>query len=339
MLDWIALKHPFFIHVPVAAGLLLPFALLAAQRPGRGIKPWWTACRYLGWTGILGCILAVVSGYFWARQMGMIQPGRYLVQVLPGNELQELMRRHQLFALTALPWGLLTLLSLYRRRQEHQGLGFLPLLLGSLWCASLLGAGYYGGRMTHPPQAMAALADEATKPPPPLDPSMKASSKTAEADPEEDAPLRALDYLSLEPMHADYVKSPQHGGRWIRVWATPSASEAYQEGRPIPAGSYVVMSSLEDRFGRPGTEPGPLYMIEMMGDKKPRLTFYWPRVPEGKRGEAAGQSRAYWRGEDPNLKGCLFCHSNGTEEKEQRSSIVWRPRPVRPAPSEAPAAE
>lgn len=334
MLDWIALKHPFLIHVPVAAGLLLPFALLAAQRPGRGIKPWWTVCRYLAWTAILGCLLGALSGYLWARQLGMIQPGAYLVQVLPGNALQELMRRHQLFALTALPWGLLTLLSLYRRRQEHQGLGLLPFFLGSLWCVSLLGAGYYGGLMTHPPRPAAPLADDATKPPPPLEPGMVAR---AQADPEEDAPTRALDYLSLEPMHADPVKSPQHGGRWIRVWATPSASEAYQEGRPIPPGSYVVMSSHEDRFGRPSPEAGPLYMIEMGADKKPSLTFYWPRVPEAKRTEANGQSRAYWRGEDPNLKGCLFCHANGTEEKDQRSTLAWRPRPFRPPPAEPPA--
>ncbi len=336
MFDWIALKHPFFIHLPVAAGLLLPFALMAAQRPGRGIKPWWTACRYLGWTGIFGALLAAVSGYFWARQMGMIPPGQYLVQVQPGNELQELMRRHQLFALTALPWGLLTLLSLYRRRQEHQGLGLLPLFLGSLWCASLLGAGYYGGRMTHPTLPIRAASDEATRPPPPLEPGMKDAAKAAPDEEEEEAPLRALDYLSLEPMHADPVKSPQHGGRWIRVWATPSASEAYKEGRPIPAGSYVVMSSLEDRFGRPSAEPGPLYMIEMSKDKKPRLTFYWPRVPEAKRAEANGQARAYWRGDDTNLKGCVFCHVNGTEEKDQRSTLAWRTRPFRPEPAAVP---
>jgi len=337
LFDWIAFKHPFFIHLPVSAGLLLPFALIAAQRPGRGIRPWWTACRFLGWTGFLGSLVAVVSGYLWARSMGMIPAGQYLVVVQAGNALQELMRRHQLFALTALPWGLLTLLSLYRRRQEHQGLGALSLFLGLLWCASLLGAGFYGGRMTHPTQPIRAFQDEATKPPPPLEPGMRSAAKSS--DEEEDAPLRALDYLSLEPMHADPVKSTQHGGRWIRVWATPSASEAYREGRPIPAGSYVVMSSLEDRFGRPGVEAGPLYMIEMLQDKKPKLTFYWPRVPEAKRAEANGQARAYWRGDDPNLKGCLFCHANGTEERDQRSTLTWRPRPFRPEvpPVEPPA--
>ena len=71
LLDWIALKHPFFIHVPVAAGILLPFALLAAQRPGRGIKPWWTACRYLGWTGVLGCLAAWKSDDYCRGQLGL----------------------------------------------------------------------------------------------------------------------------------------------------------------------------------------------------------------------------------------------------------------------------
>ena len=61
-MDWIALKHALLSHLPVATGLLLPIALMASQRPGRGIRPWWTVARYLGWAGIIGTFAAVVSG-------------------------------------------------------------------------------------------------------------------------------------------------------------------------------------------------------------------------------------------------------------------------------------
>ena len=29
-MDWFALKHPMLVHLPVAAGLLMPFALVAS---------------------------------------------------------------------------------------------------------------------------------------------------------------------------------------------------------------------------------------------------------------------------------------------------------------------
>ncbi len=132
-------------------------------------------------------------------------------------------------------------------------------------------------------------------------------------------PVRALDYLNLVPMEAEPVKSPPHGNRWIRVWANAKAEEAYRNGNPLPDGSLVVMSSVEDRWGRPGFDPGPLYALEMKPGGKPSLTFYWARVPEEHRNETLGQERAYWRGDDPHLKDCLACHGNGMAPAKDRS--------------------
>ena len=320
MLDFLAFKHPLLVHLPVAAGLLLPLALVAAQRPGRGIKPWWTTCRYLAWAGVLGLFVAMLSGFLWARTLGLIPPGKFLaphlLNPLPEQWLQVTIWKHQIAALTSLPLALITLWTTHRRRLEHQGLGLLALVSGFLCCGALLAAGYFGGKMTHPipgtipSQSAVALVPEAT-------------------DPEVDVPVRALDFASLEPIQTEPVKSTTHGNRWIRVWVTPSGSDAYRAGKPLPAGAYAVMTSLEDRWGRPGFESGPLTMLETLANGKPSLTFYWPHVPEAKRGETNGQFSVYWRGQDPNLETCMGCHAMGQAPMDQRSN--WRmPRRLKP---------
>ncbi|MBL0211248.1 MAG: hypothetical protein IPQ13_10120 [Holophagaceae bacterium] len=320
MLEFLALKHPMLVHVPVGAALLLPLALIAAQRPGRGIKPWWITCRYLAWTGLLGLLCAMLSGWLWARHQGLIPQGKLLAPHLlkPTAEqwLQVTIWKHQMAASVSVVLGLLTLMASYRKRQEHQGLGLLALFFGLLWCGASLTAGYFGGQMTHPALGTA-----------PVQGAVAAAAEPT--DPEMDAPLRALDYGSLEPMHPEPVRSTTHGNRWIRVWVTPSGSDAYRAGKPLPPGAFAVMTSLEDRWGRPSFESGPLYMLETLADGKPSLAYYWPRVPEAKRGETGGEASAYWRGKNPNLETCMGCHYKGQAPLDERST--WRtPRRVKP---------
>ncbi len=333
MPEFLALKHPLLVHLPVGVALLLPLALVAAQRPGRGIKPWWVTCRYLAWIGLLGLGFAMLSGWFWARHLGLLPPGRLLSPHLakPTAEqwLQVAIWKHQMAAIASAVLGLLTILACYRKRLEHQGLGLMALFFGLLWCGASLTAGFYGGQMAHP-----SLTPVSSTPAP------GTSSVVAEpADPEMDAPLRALDYGSLEPFHLEPVRSTTHGNRWIRVWVTASGLDAYRDGKPLPSGAYAVMTSLEDRWGRPSFESGPIYMLETLADGKPSLTYYWPRVPEAKRGETGGQASAYWRGKNPNLESCMGCHFKGQAPLNERST--WRtPRRVKPegeAASSAPS--
>ncbi len=320
MLEFLAFKHPMLVHLPVGAAILLPLALVAAQRPGRGIKPWWVTCRYLTLIGFFGTVVAMASGWLWARSLGLIPPGRlwapHLANPTADQWLQVAFWKHQVAALASLVLGLSTLFAANRRRLEHQGLGLLPLLAGFLWCGASLTAGYYGGRMAHP----LVTSSLSTSPVPAV----------AEAvDPEAEFPVRALDYGSLEPIQAEPVRSTTHGNRWIRVWVTPSGADAYREGKPLPPGAYAVMSSLEDRWGRPSFESGPLYMLETLADGKPSLTYYWPRVPEPKRGETGGQASAYWKGRNPNLETCMGCHVKGQAPLDERSS--WKtPRRAKP---------
>jgi uncharacterized membrane protein len=318
-MDWIAHNHPVFVHVPVAVAILLPFALIAAQRVGRGIRPWWVTCRYLAWGGTIFATAAILSGFLLAKKLNLLAPGQFLAPKGTGDAA--LFRLHQALGASSFVLAILTLKSVFRNRGDHQGLGFLPLVLGLAWAAASLGAGWFGGQLGQAAPAPVAAA------PAPVKAEVEASAIPSRApDPEASAPLRALDYQSLVPMHAEPVRNPLHGNRWIRVWVSPGAEEAYRSGQPLPEGSFLVMNSLEDRWGRPGVDAGPLYAMEIKGGK-PRFTFYWPRVPAGKRGETAGAERAYWRGDDPNLASCMTCHLDGLALKRDRSAWVVPKKP------------
>ena len=303
-MDWIFLKHNFFVHLPIAAALLLPAALIAAQRSGRGIKPWWITCRYLAWAGVLGAGLAVFTG-FWTAQATHRLPAGVLFSKGPFSPAN-LFQMHQWLALASLLWGAFTLRALHRKRDDHQGIGIVGLFLGLLWAGTTLGTGYYGILLGHPPAPKPEVP--ATKP---------MAIKPVDLEPL--APLRALDYGSLIPMHLEPVKSSPHGNRWIRVWSNRVGESAYRAGETLPEGSLVVMSTTEDRWGRPGHDPGPLYALEMKSGGKSSLTFYWARVPEARRNESRGADRVYWRGDDENLKDCLACHASGIAQSKDRS--------------------
>jgi hypothetical protein len=235
--------------------------------------------------------------------------------------------RHALWAVAGLPVALLALWAMHRPRKEHQGFGFLPLLFGLIWAVVALYSGRTGHAMVHPaiPRPLPAPAPAAAP---------KAAAIPA-PDPEAQVPVRALDYASLVPMQAEPVKSPAHGGRWIRVWVSEGAVEAYRAGGPLPPGALVVMTTAADRWGRPGPDPGPLYALEMK-DGRPQFTFYWARVPADWKAETGGEPRAYWRSPDPRLASCLTCHAGGLADPAKRSR--WRlPRKPVEAPGGPPA--
>jgi uncharacterized membrane protein len=327
-MEWLALNHFSMAHLPIAAALLAPVALLASQRVGRGIRPWWTASRFLLLAGALGAMLAVATGFAHAWQTGQLPRGGWGPAGGRAGYLA-LAARHQVLALLSVPLALLALRAAYARRQEHQGIGFLPLLLGCIWSAVTLSAVHFvqGGHASAAPQAAARSQAPVPPPPPP--------------DPEAETPVRALDHQRLAPMHLEPVKSPPHGNRWIRVWVTPSAAEAYAAGKPLPAGALAVLSTLDDRWGRPGYDAGPLYMVEALAGGGYSLGYYWPKVPEARRGETGGQDRVYWRGKDPGLQACLGCHAGGLAPIQDRSQwkVPRRPKPEDTETAVAPTSE
>jgi len=320
---WLANKHTLLVHLPVAAAILIPLPIIAAQRVGRGIRPWWVTCRYLAWAGLLGALAALVTGFLLGRANGMVPAGAYWGGAEPG--LPYLFRVHELGGAVTFVLGIACLRSLYRKRQEHQGIGVVALLLGLLWSVVAALTSYSGAVLVGQAPAPALMIAPPQAAPPPAPAPVPAAVKAQ--DPESLAPLRALDFASLKPMHFEPVKSPAHGSRWIRVWVSPAAAEAYQAGQPLPPGALAVLSTLEDRWGRPGFDPGPLYALETGKDGKPSLTFYWPQVPEARRGETGGASRVYWRRDDAGLKACAECHAQGLGPVKDRSRWVIPRKP------------
>jgi len=141
LLGWLATGHGWLVHLPAAAAFMIVLPIIAAQRRGRGIRPWWTTCRYLAWAGLIGSILAVASGYLAARGRGLM-PLSVTSTPLPG--LPHLFRIHEISGLACLLLGVACLIALYRRRQDHQGIGLAALGLGLLWGLSALAATYTG---------------------------------------------------------------------------------------------------------------------------------------------------------------------------------------------------
>jgi len=322
-LSWIAGKHILVVHVPIAAAILVPLPILAAQRGGRGIRPWWTTCRYLTGAGIVGALLALVSGFAQARVGGVLPAGAWWTSPQPG--MGYLFRLHEVGGVLSLALGAVCLRALYRRRQEHQGIGVPALLLGLAWCAAALFSAWSGSVMAGKRPAHRFLVAPPTHQPEAPAPVPAAAVE----DPEARIPVRALDYLSLRPQHPEPVKSVPHGNRWIRVWVDAAAEKAYQEGAALPPGSLVVMTTVEDRWGRPGPDAGPLYALETTAGGGARLLFYWPQVPEARRQETRGEARAYWRGEHPGLQACASCHAQGPAPRKDRSRwLVPRPAGV-----------
>jgi hypothetical protein len=230
-----------------------------------------------------------------------------------GTGADALVFRHALLGFVSILAGAGALWSINRSRRDHESLGFLALALGLVWSAVLLLTGESGYRLAH------RHSQTATLPVPPAPP--PAAGLQIVADPEAQAPVRALDYASLVAGQPDPVKSMAHGGRWIRTWISPEAVAAYRAGRPLPQGALVVLSSVEDRWGRPGSDPGPLYVLELKASG-PAFTFYWPRIPMERRSEFGGESRAYWREGDAHLDACRTCHTTGMADPAQRSH--WR---------------
>ena len=159
---WFAHEHPALVHLPIAAALLVPVALLLSL--WRREEGWRRTAQFIAWAGLIGSGAALLSGLLWARQMGFIAPGGWLAKAQDGH-LQGLLRTHQLLASAGLACALFTLAGLHRVK------ALLPaLLLSFAWAAAWGAAGHWGGRMVFPEAAReteAPVAVQAAAAPPP----------------------------------------------------------------------------------------------------------------------------------------------------------------------------
>lgn len=317
-LEFVAREHPAWVHVPLGAVIILPLAMAASFSP-RHSSRWTTTAFFLAAVGLAGSLVALFSGLLWARQINLVPPAGFFPAKLSGTQvLQRMMQLHEIAALTGVVVGAVVLWLLWGRwrplhvssedtaihhqrqlgrRWWERGVGFPAFLLALLWAAAWGFCGRLGGIMVFGNEEInkaAAAADMARR-----------------QDAEAELPIRALDYASLEPVEDRPVRSAAHGGRWIRTWVTASGIDAHRAGKALPAGAYTVLSSAEDDKGRPGHDPGPLYMKEVLGDGRVGFAFYWPRVPERLRDQTGGEDSVYWRSPSERLASCGKCHADG----------------------------
>jgi len=311
LLELFATEHPAFVHVPLGLAIALPFAI-AISLKAKHTHAWKLVSFFIAIVAFAGSILAIISGLFWGRQISLISPGGYFPVVASGKQiLQKMLQLHEIAALVGVVIGLFCLILLWRslkedddarqkvttpsRRLADRVVWLAPLLFSFLWIAAWGFCGKLGGIMVfgnEETNRAAAAADQARK-----------------KDVEADLPIRALDYASLEPVQAAPVRSKAHGNRWARIWVTASGIDDYKVGKPLPSGAYAVLSTVEDAHGKPGQEPGPLYMRETLANGRVSFSFYWPRVPESRRAETGGEDSAYWRSPSEKLKSCATCHA------------------------------
>lgn len=317
LIEFIAREHPAFVHIPLGLVAVLPLAMLASFHPRHGRILAGTSF-FLGGIGWLASSVALFSGLVWGRQINLIAPSGFLPVVINEKQvLQKILQIHILAAAAGFLVGAVCVFLLWRtwrrdfgaaaagiehrhsgRRFWERGVGAPALLVGFLWLGCWGFSGKLGGIMVFGNEETNRAAAEA--------------DKAKRNDVEAELPIRALDYASLEPAESAPARSKAHGDRWRRVWVSASGIDAYKAGKPLPAGAYAVMSTFTDEKGKPGTEPGPLYMKETKADGTTAFCFYWARIPENLRKDFGNQDSVYWRSPDTKLATCLGCHEKGS---------------------------
>ncbi|HJV23769.1 MAG TPA: hypothetical protein VJ570_13785 [Holophagaceae bacterium] len=152
-------QHPAWVHLPIAASLLLPLPL--ALRLALGGEGWDRTIRYLAWAGVLGGALAQASGLIFARMGELLPPDGWLPRGAG------LLRTHQLLAMGGFALGLATLVGVLRARSRWGRALTLVLALG--WAGVWGLAGHWGGRMVFPDAPDPALDTDRRQPDPSLD--------------------------------------------------------------------------------------------------------------------------------------------------------------------------
>lgn len=318
IIEFIAREHPAWVHVPLGMVVGLPLAMAGSYLPKHAHR-WTITAFFMAVIGLLGSLVALFSGLLWARMINLLPPSGYFPTVTSkGQVLLRMMQLHEISAMVGVVVGAVIVWMLWGRwkpmhfsgdntaihverqlgrRWWDRGVGFPAFIMSLLWLASWGFCGRLGGIMV--------FGDEE------INKAAAAAEKLKKQDAEADLPLRALDYAGLEPAEDKPIRSAAHGGRWIRTWVTASGIDAYKAGKALPSGSYVVLSSAEDEKGRPGYDPGPLYMKEVLSDGKVAFVFYWPRVPQKLRDQTGGEDSVYWRSPSEKVAACAKCHVDG----------------------------
>lgn len=101
-----------------------------------------------------------------------------------------------------------------------------------------------------------------------------------------------------------------HGNRWVHVYVTPSAADAYVGTGEIPVGTTIVKASWIDAGGRASSTPGPIYVMQKRaaGYAPEHGDWYYAIHWAKPTGKFASMGPFYWRGASPRVEFCYDCH-------------------------------
>jgi hypothetical protein len=109
-------------------------------------------------------------------------------------------------------------------------------------------------------------------------------------------------------------KSKTHGGRWVEVYANDLAHGVYGTDGAFPEGAILVKTSLEDEGGKPGTTPGPIFVMRKQAPgylpdhDDWYYAIHWEKPTEAQLAKLKGP--IYWRGKSTKVAYCYDCHDN-----------------------------
>jgi hypothetical protein len=163
-----------------------------------------------------------------------------------------------------------------------------------------LGAACGGPRGTRGERAVATTAHTAANP-------------TAGQRDSEFGPLEVgADYLSYRRVTDAPYRSLAHGNRWVEVYVNATGAEAYLDGSPMPVGSIIVKTSVQDAAGKPSTTPGPIFVMEKRTPDYAiehgnwYFAIRWASPTPDQLRQLGGP--IYWRGSSPHIAYCQECH-------------------------------
>jgi hypothetical protein len=104
--------------------------------------------------------------------------------------------------------------------------------------------------------------------------------------------------------------SLDHGNRWVDVYVNDIGRAAYDSSAPIPVGTIIVKTSVVDDGGHPGTQPGPIYVMEKRAGYAPDEDDWWYAIHWAAPDDPKYGGPIYWRGKSPKVDYCHACHGD-----------------------------
>jgi hypothetical protein len=119
------------------------------------------------------------------------------------------------------------------------------------------------------------------------------------------------DFATFTKLTDKPFQSLDHGNRWVDVYVNAIGVAAYDGAAPIPEGTIIVKTSVEDEGGRPGTRPGPIYVMQKRAaGYAPDEDNWWYAIHWAEPDDPKYGGPIYWRGKSPRVDYCAACHSD-----------------------------